>query len=129
MAIESVTFLAKNSDEQHVPEAARTLIEHNSKTWELAVHPGWRQLWIDRVIERARGKEGADDSFGLSTANENKVKRLFEHIGVDPFSNVDVEVPDGDTPTNKLDDLVRLRGQIAHTGKQGQRGVVPGVRR
>jgi hypothetical protein len=117
LSIESVKFLAGNIDEQHVPEAARKLVEHNSKTWDLAVHPGWRQLWIDRVSERARGKEGTDDSFGLSTANESKVKRLFEHIGVDPFLSVNVEVPSGDSPTSKLDDLVRLRGQIAHTGK------------
>lgn len=111
LAVEAVTFVAEKIDPADVPEAARKFTEQGTTPWELAVHPGWRQLWVARVTERAKGREDRDEDFGLLTANVKKVRGLFAHIGLDPFAT---------TPKDRLDaldDLVSLRGTIVHTGK------------
>ena len=47
----------------------------------------------------------------MNTANEKSVKKLFERIGVQPFAIASEE------DLEKLDKLVKERGEIVHTGK------------
>lgn len=111
LVIEATRFLAMEIDPASVPEPARRFVEHNTKAWDLSVHPGWRDLWIDRIKTRAKGREDEDEDFGLLTASAAKVKALFANSGLDPFAGVD------DDLTAQLDDLVALRGEIVHTGQ------------
>jgi hypothetical protein len=111
LVIEATTFLAKQIEPASVPEAARKFIERDTAAWDLSVHPGWRDLWIDRIKARAKGREDKDEDFGLLTASATKVRVLFANSGLDPFASVDDALP------TRLDDLVRLRGEIVHTGQ------------
>lgn len=111
LAVEAATFVASKIDPSRVPEAAKKFTEQATTPWELAVHPGWRQLWVARVHDRAKGREDRNEDFGLLTANVKKVRGLFAHIGLDPFANMAQDRLDA------LDELVSLRGTIVHTGK------------
>lgn len=112
LAVESVTFVAQKLDPARVPEAARKFIERNNTSpWQLAVHPGWRELWVERLREEAKGRVDEERSFGLLTADTKGVRRIFGYIGLDPFKGAE------DSDTDSLDDLVRLRGEIVHTGQ------------
>jgi hypothetical protein len=75
------------------------------------VHPGWRALWVVRIRERAKGREEEDRSFGLLTADVAGVQRLYRNAGLDPFEGLD------EAKRHELDELVRVRGEIVHTGK------------
>jgi hypothetical protein len=111
LAVEAVTFLAQKINPADVPETAKRFTEQGTSPWELAVSPGWRQLWVVRLSERAKGREDREEDFGLLTANVKKVRGLFVHIGLDPFANT------AQHHLKALDDLVSLRGAIVHTGK------------
>ena|GEM_PF-1168731 len=113
IAIELVTRLADQADglrpEQLNRPDVRTLIEENATTWELAVHPGWRQLWVDRVRTSAIGEEGGGR--GVNTASAKNTKGLFRRLGINPLP---------DNRADELDSLVKLRGEITHTAKTKQ---------
>jgi hypothetical protein len=110
--VEAVTFMAEHVDAEHVPEPAKDFIAKNTSAWELAVHPGWRQLWVDRLTLRAKGDPDRDDGeFGLLTADVRGVQRLAENAGLDLLGGLTKPKRD------KLDELVRLRGGIVHTGQ------------
>jgi hypothetical protein len=47
----------------------------------------------------------------MNTANVKNVRSLFERVGLDPFTGV----PDADL--EKLEQLVKERGEIVHTGR------------
>jgi hypothetical protein len=111
LAMEAVTFLAQEIDPADVPDAAKTFIEQGTTPWELAVHPGWRELWVSRVRGRSKGRDDRDEDFGLLTANVKKVRGLFAHMGLDPFADIEAD------RLVALDDLVSLRGTIVHTGR------------
>jgi hypothetical protein len=113
ISIELVKRLADPLDglppEQLTRPEVRDLIEENATTWELAVYPGWRQLWVERVRKSAVGEEGG--GWGVNTANARNTKRLFRRVGINPL------------PEDKADDLdalVELRGEITHTAKTKQ---------
>lgn len=109
IAMELVTSLAHSTDglqpEQLRPHV-RELIEDRATPWELAVEPGWRQLWIRRIKEMAVGEDGG--GWGINAANFKNTKRLFKAVGINPLP---------DACKDRLDALVDLRGEIAHTAK------------
>jgi hypothetical protein len=112
VAIEATAFLAKHIDPEAVPTTVREWIMKGHPTaWDLAVHPGWRELWIQMVQILAKGEAGRDRDFGMLTADVKNVANLFERVGVNPFDRV----PDANQ--RRLDKLVTERGQIVHTGK------------
>jgi len=111
-AIEVTVFLSGNLEPSLVPDAVReSITKAHSSPWEIAVHPGWRALWLADVERLAKGDSRAEGEFGMNTANEKNVKKLFERIGVQPFAIASEE------DLEKLDKLVRERGEIVHTGK------------
>lgn len=120
LAIELVEAVSRDIKPEKVPENVRKQLDKKS-AWELAVSPGWRQLWSTSVREKAVG--GDDEKFGLNTARAGQVKFLLALAGVaDPFGAVPVDIiPDhlkaGATFDGAVDGLVTLRGEIVHTGK------------
>jgi hypothetical protein len=112
VAIEVTGFLGDQLEPALVPAAVREWItKSHPNPWDIAVHPGWRALWRADVERLAKGESDAEGEFGMNTANKRNVARLFERVGVDPF----VEVSADDL--ERLDTLVRERGEIVHTGK------------
>lgn len=109
LAIELVEHLSKDLKPHDVPEDARNEFTRDKSTWEIAIAPGWRELWRTRVRERAIGDES--ENFGLNTANKSQVQRLFRIIGVDPFDGVSPQT------VEKVAELVKLRSEIVHTAK------------
>ncbi|MGA2319737.1 MAG: hypothetical protein ABSG95_03210 [Solirubrobacteraceae bacterium] len=111
VAIEAATLLGRDIKDADVPRSVRDwILKSNPTAWDIAVYPGWRALWLKVVTERAKGGSGADD-LGMNTANTKNVRSLFERVGVDPFATVPEEHLD------KLEQLVKERGEIVHTGK------------
>lgn len=110
LAVELVEKLAELLEPDQISRPqVREFIEKDATPWELAVHPGWRMLWVDRVKKLAVGEE--DGGWGLNTANSRNTRRLFESVGINPFP---------DTYTDRLDALVALRGEIVHTAATKQ---------
>jgi hypothetical protein len=69
-----------------------------------------RELTACLRSERAKGGSGADD-LGMNTANVKNVRSLFERVGLDPFTGV------AEGNLEKLEQLVKERGEIVHTGR------------
>lgn len=111
LAVEAATFIANEIDAAKVPEAAQAFVERDATPWELAVHPGWRTRWVDQLKLKAKGLEGSDRDYGLLTADTKGVKRIFGYAGLDPFEGF------AEDQLDKINDLVKLRGTIVHTGK------------
>jgi len=126
LAIELSEVLSTGINPDKVPEQVRKQLEKKS-AWELAVSPGWRNLWVTMVRDKAVGDE--DEKFGMNTAKAGQVKNLLAQAGVvDPFRDVPTDlVPDHLQSDSSFEDainsLVTLRGEIVHTGK------VPGALR
>ncbi|MGH9015247.1 MAG: hypothetical protein ACRDZ1_15125 [Acidimicrobiia bacterium] len=110
VAIELVEFIASNIAPDSVPDRPKQELSKND-AWHLAVHPGWRILWVDLVKTRALGSEAGTADYGLNTASTAQVTKLFELVGVVAFA----DLPDG--MTTHLDQLVRDRGTIVHTAQ------------
>ena len=121
LAIELVGHIANEVSAEKVPDQVRKSLEKKS-AWELAIHPGWKALWIQSVRLTAVGDD--DERFGMNTARAGQVKNLLVTAGaVDPFS----DFPEGVVPTHlganaatvpdAVNKLVELRGEIVHTGK------------
>lgn len=110
VAIELTEFIARNVPSDSVPEIPRQELSRRD-AWEIAVYPGWRELWIDLVRNRAVGSESGTTDFGLNTANCAQVKKLFDLVGVVAFDGVPSEV------LSRLDELVAARGTIVHTAQ------------
>ncbi len=111
VAIEVTTFLSEELPPALVPDEVRdALTKAHPNPWDIAIHPGWRALWRADVEKLAKGESNAGE-FGINTANERNVKRLFERVGVEPFANTSTE------DLEKLEKLVKERGEIVHTGK------------
>ena len=121
LAIELAQKVSEKIPPERVPEGIRRLLEKGS-AWELAVSPGWRRLWVQRVKLQAIGDDV--EKYGLNTAKAGQVRSLLQLAGVqDAFAGLDVSmVPAHLSGTIKevcdaLNDLVELRGQIVHTGR------------
>jgi len=120
LAIELVRQVAPKLDPANVPDRIKKTLEKCS-AWELTVSPGWRELWIRRVEEKAVGDDG--DKYGLNTAKAGQVQDLLEMAGVRsaletiPKTNVPLHLKDGvATVAEAVNRLVELRGGIVHTG-------------
>ena len=124
LAIELTRELAQRLEPEKVPDRVRRTLEKGS-AWELTVSPGWRQLWIKRVEEKAVGDDG--DKYGLNTAKAGQVQDLLEMAGVKGvLDNISADavplhlVESVSSVSAAVNQLVELRGEIVHTG------VVPG---
>lgn len=119
LAIEITTKVSKEIKPSQVPENVRKLLEQAS-AWELNVHPGWQELWIQRVKTAAKG-EG--ENYGLNTAKAKQVSSLLRTAGVsDAFKGLPTQVipphlsGQASTVAAAVDELVKLRGEIVHSG-------------
>ena len=79
LAIELVRELAPKLNPASVPGRIKRSLEKCS-AWELTVSPGWRQLWIKKIEEKAVGDDG--DKYGLNTAKAGQVQDLLDMAGV-----------------------------------------------
>lgn len=116
VAIEAVTAISGSLEPRSVPVSVRDAILKRSPTaWGLAVHPGWRVLWVEMVREAAKGGAENERDFGINTADTKNVMALFERVGVPAFEGVT------NAEQKKLDKLVVQRGEIVHTGKVAEK--------
>lgn len=123
LALELSQKVAAQIKPERVPEEVRKVLEKKS-AWELAISPGWKQLWTDYVKDRAVG--GDAEKFGMNTARAGQVRHLLTLAGVkDAFKDIGEDVVpahmkgDAKQPAapDAVDALVALRGEIVHTGK------------
>lgn len=121
LAIEIVGHVSEETSADRVPEQVRRSLEKRT-AWELAIHPGWKALWVQSVTLAAVGDDA--ERFGMNTAKAGQVKNLLLTAGaLDPFANLAPEtVPShlvSSTPTagDAVNKLVELRGEIVHTGR------------
>ena len=121
LAIELAHHVAEKINPERVSDRVRKLLEKGT-VWELAVSPGWRHLWVQKVEMNAVGDD--DEKFGLNTAKSGQVKALLELAGAgDPFAGLSstIVMPEhlGASPpeaSEAINRLVELRGEIVHTG-------------
>jgi len=108
LAIELVQRMAPAIDPDRLPDELVKRIEDGLSAWQLAVSPGWRDIWISRVQIAAKGDERG--GYGLSMARPSQVEHLFGWVGFSPFH--------GFGPTlAELNNLINLRNAAVHTGK------------
>lgn len=119
LAIEIASKMSQAIKPCQVPDNVRKLLE-DSTAWELSVHPGWQALWVKRVKATAKG-EG--ESYGLNTAKVKQVSTLLRTAGVgDVFQNLPKSIipphlaGSASTVGAAVDELVKLRGEIVHSG-------------
>ncbi len=119
IAIEIATKMSKDIKPHQVPKNVQTLLS-DATAWELGVHPGWKDLWVKRVKATAKG-EG--ESYGLNTAKVRQVSKLLQTAGVgDVFQNLPKSIvpphlsSSAKTVGVAVDELVKLRGEIVHSG-------------
>ncbi len=120
LAIELAQKVAEEIPPQKLPEKVRAPLD-KCTAWELAVFPGWRQLWVQKVKLHAIG--GDADKYGLNTAKTGQVQNLLEQAGIkDALQGMDTSmIPEHlaqevTEPAEAVDRLVELRGKIVHTG-------------
>lgn len=120
LAIELVESVAPTVKPEFISELIKKKLEKRT-AWELTVAPGWRKLWVDQVKKSALGDE---KSFGMNTARSVQVRLLLEGAGVvEPLKSLPEDIipphvaENIKSPTDAIDALVSLRGEIVHTGK------------
>lgn len=120
LSMEAAERTASTLQPSKVPDVVRKALE-KSTAWELSVHPGWKQLWVNAVKTRAVGD---DEKFGMNTARSGQVKALLALAGAnDVFAGAAaalVAVPahlGAITAEEAVNKLVDLHGEIVHTGK------------
>ena len=134
LAIEIVSNLAPVIEPSKLPNKIRKKLEGKS-AWELLVHPGWRELWLELVKTEAVGD---DSRHGLNTAKSSSVQHLLGLAGLENVfaslpptvfdaipehimdSIVGLEKSYSASISSALDSFVTLRGEIVHTGKVPQ---------
>ncbi len=137
LAIELAEVITEHIPPRLVPPSVQKIIADKATAWELSVHPGWRGLWLNEVIRRAKGEDGVA-SFGLNTASWENVGKLFALVGIAPIperiaapksynndgvklavpKNISVSRKDGTVVTaNLLSQLITVRSQAVHTAK------------
>jgi len=70
LAIELVTKVSGQLSPEKVPELIKKQLEKKG-AWELAIHPGWKALWIENVKSMAVGDDS--EKFGMNTAKAGQV--------------------------------------------------------
>jgi len=134
VAIELVKILAPSLPSDSIPpQVTQALADKDA--WQLAVHPGWRDLWIKEVENAAKGGEGA--GYGINTASFKNIRGLFELAGIDealpshlsvapdthlgkvkgPPSSVGVSKHKEVNVDRCLSLLIDLRGEAVHTAR------------
>ena len=119
LAIETAIEVSTEIKPSQVPADVREFLKQAS-AWELSVHPGWQRLWVQRVKAEAKG-EG--DKYGLNTAKAKQVSSLLKTVGVvDVFQSLPTAIIPAHlqettaTVASAVDELVKLRGEIVHSG-------------
>jgi len=119
LAIEIANRVSQSIKPSKVPTTVQKLLE-TASPWELNVHPGWRALWVQRVKASAKG-EG--ENYGLNTAKVKQVSALLRTAGLgDVFSKLPTTIVPQHlagqvtTVASAVDELVKLRGEIVHSG-------------
>lgn len=134
VAVELVTYAAREISEKDVPTDVQELIAKGASPWQLAVHPGWRGLWVDRIRQMTHG-EGKPGSWGLNTASFQQCEEIFAAIGLKPLPQK-IKAPDFGAKGNPwvpykisvnrdgmidvphaLQLLISIRGEAVHTAK------------
>lgn len=129
LAIELTRSLAAEIAPEQIPAASRAVIEKGASSWELSVHPGWRGLWINRVITITKGGEGGRGGWGLNSATFENTKDVFETSGFGDAlpTRLTVKASGATAPQNvrstngKVDvrhalaQLIEVRGGAVHT--------------
>ena len=129
LAIELTRSLAAEIAPEQIPTASRAVIEKDASSWELSVHPGWRGLWINRVITITKGGEGGRGGWGLNSATFENTKEVFETSGFGDAlpTRLTVKASGATAPQNvrstngKVDvrhalaQLIEVRGGAVHT--------------
>lgn len=117
LAVELVTAMSTDLAPDRMPAKARRVVEYSNdaptSAWELNVHPGWRQLWVDRVGELALGAPGKS-KYGLNTATVSNVNDLFAAAGL-PSLEKRVIAPEPRTPGNIIPNGVVDRNPVDHS--------------
>ena len=121
LAMELASKVSAEIKPENVPDNVKELLE-SASAWELSVHPGWKQLWVEVVKATAKG-EG--ENYGLNTANVKQVSKLLRTAGVDEIfgSLPNTIVPphlsssgEVETVAGSINELVKLRSEIVHSG-------------
>ncbi|WP_414606048.1 hypothetical protein [Stenotrophomonas pavanii] len=122
LAIETAEALSASIPPSKAPEKIKRELE-NKSAWELSVSPGWRAAWVDIVKKKAVGDDAAEKQHGINTVRHGTVVYILQLAGIqDPFAGV-VAAPPAHlllaSPSVKdaIEALVRLRGEIVHTGQ------------
>lgn len=79
VAIEITEVLAPAISSRKVPPPVRDALSDRG-AWQLAVDPGWRDLWVAEVSARAKGGPGV--GHGINTASFGNVKGLLAVAGI-----------------------------------------------
>ena len=129
VAIELTGKLADGIAPERIPTASRAAIERDATSWELSVHPGWRGLWVNRVIAMTKGNEDGRGGWGLNSATFKNAEGIFETAGfgdalpkrltvksssTTPPKNVRAKQGEVDV-NNALEQLIAVRGEAVHT--------------
>lgn len=134
VAIELAGALAPSLSPDSIPRPVMDALSDRD-AWQLAVHPGWRGLWVEAVEMAAKGGNGS--GHGINTASYKNVQSLFDlagigdalplHLSVAPGtklgkvkgrpSNVGVTKNETVNVDRCLNLLVSLRGQAVHTAR------------
>lgn len=129
LAIELTRRLAAGIAPEQIPTAARAVIEKDATSWELSVHPGWRGLWINRVIAITKGGEDGRGGWGLNSATFENTEGVFETAGFGDVlpTRLTVKATGATAPQNvratkgevgvknALTQLIEVRGGAIHT--------------
>jgi len=134
VATELAKALAPSLSPGSIPPAVKDALS-DKDAWQLAVHPGWRDLWVEAVETAAKGGQGG--GYGINTASYKNVRGLFELAGIGDAlpshlsvaantklgklkgrpANVGVTQNKTVNVGRCLDLLVSLRGQAVHTAR------------
>lgn len=131
VAIELTERLSSTIAPERIPEVSKVEIEKSASPWELSVHPGWRGLWVRRVVEMTKGGEGGQGGWGLNSATYENTQRVFAVAGLTDAlprrlevkstakAPTNVQVGDnGDVDVrNALKQLIDVRGEAVHTAR------------
>lgn len=131
VAVELTERLSAAIEPERIPAASRVEIEGSASAWELSVHPGWRGLWVRRVVQMTKGGEGGRGGWGLNSATYENAERVFTVAGLTDVlpqrlevksgtkapENVKVAVDGSVDVKNALRQLIDVRGEAVHTAR------------
>lgn len=122
----AVEQLAHRSQPDQLPKALRKFVaDISADPWQLA-GDAWRQAAVGSIIKRVRGD---GNGFGVNTAGPHQVIALHKQIlGEDLLIKCRWPKMPASRVKEELADLVRIRGEITHTGRPPRQLHLKGVR-